>query len=95
MLARVLADFVNRADIAVVERRRGSSFLHQPSVGCPVCPGFRAKDLDGDEPVERRVFSQIDLAHASGAELPQDAISTDGVWRHEAVEVIMIQSRKT
>src|SRR5262245_14826681 len=86
MLARVLAGFVDCADIAVVQRRRGSSFLHQARVGCPVRSGFRAKDLDRDQPVERRVFGQINLAHAPGAELSQDAISTDGGWLHAAVE---------
>jgi hypothetical protein len=86
MLAGVLADFVNRAHIGVVERRRGLRLLYQPRVGCPIRPGFRAQDFDGDEPVERRVLAQIHLAHAPGAELPQDAISTDGLWMHLAVE---------
>ena len=64
-----LADFVNGADIGVVERRRRPRLLDETLLGILVGREIRQQKLQHDRAIEIEVDGLVDRAHASLAEL--------------------------
>ncbi len=78
-LAAGLADFVDRADVRMVERGRGPRLSHESRPGARIIEAVRREDLDGDVPMEMFVVGAIDLAHAAGTELVDDAVVSEAL----------------
>jgi hypothetical protein len=69
----ILADFKQRHDVRMVQARRGEPFLSQPAhahriVGHPV-----PHDFDRHFAMQLEVGRMIDLAHATGGQMANDA----------------------
>ena len=71
----ISADLVNRADVRMVERRRGARLFEQLRRG-----EFRGRilqPLDRDGPVQPRIVRAVHHTHGSGTELGVDAVVTE------------------
>jgi hypothetical protein len=77
-----LVDFVNRADIRMIQRRR------RPGLGCEALPvvfggyRFRRQEFQRDGPVQLRVLGLVHHTHATLAELPGDLVVRDNLADH-------------
>ncbi len=84
--AVLMADVVERADVRVAQRRDALRLaleaLAEPRVKRQRC----RQDFDGDDPVEARVASLVDLAHAAGPERRDDFIGAEACARCESHE---------
>ena len=71
-----LADVVNRADIRMIESRRGAGFALE--AGQMLFRGGQrgGEQLERDVPVKRQIVCLVDLAHAAGADRSDDLEST-------------------
>ena len=76
-------DFVDGADIGMVERRGGPGFVQQKFCGGGVGRGVFGDDFDGPVALEHLVARAVDGAHAAFAELGEDAIVPEHVVDHE------------
>ena len=83
---RVVVDFVDGADVRMVERgrrarlaqeRAGRGFIRQPIGG---------KELQRDLPRQLDVFGAVDNAHAAGAKLGEHAIVRNRLTDHGGTE---------
>ncbi len=70
----VAPDFVDGADVGMVERRCRPGLTQQPRLGLGRRGDTGREELQGDLPPECRVFGQIDDAHAAAAERFEHAI---------------------
>ena len=77
-LSVVLADFVDGADVGMVERGRGARFAAESFERLRILRDFFGKEFEGYEASERRVFGFVDHTHAAAAELFDDAVVRDG-----------------
>src|ERR1700745_3292633 len=81
-LAPLLVDFVNGADIRVIEGRGGPSFSLE-TFQCLWIGGYvGGQEFEGDGASEFDVFGLIDDAHATAAEFVDDAVVGDGLANH-------------
>ena len=71
------ADFVDRADIGMLERGSGLGLVNQPLPGLITTGPALGQHLDGHFPAECAVFREKDLSHPAGAELPEDSVMAD------------------
>ena len=77
MLAVVLADVVDGADVGVIQRRGRARFAPQPFRSLRVRDEVWRQELEGDGATESGVSGAIDHAHAAGAQRRLDAIVPD------------------
>src|SRR5712692_2198803 len=77
VLAVLLADIVNRADVGMIERGGGFGFAAEALECGGALRGFRRKKLQRDEALEAGVFGFVDDAHATAAQLLEYAIVRD------------------
>src|SRR6202162_6087465 len=68
-----LTHFIDRTNVRVVQRGSGARFLEKPRSGRLVRQGLGGEHFQGDIALELLVACPINLAHASGAELFNDA----------------------
>ena len=73
----VVVDFVNRADVRMVERRGGLGFLQSAARARRHRGSALGEELQRDGPVEPRVDGLVDHAHAAAAEPLSDAVVRD------------------
>ncbi len=73
-LAFVFADFVDRADIGMVERRSGLRFALEAFESAPVAGHVFGEELQGDETVQAGVFGFVDHTHSTPAEPLDNAV---------------------
>ena len=78
----VLADFVDRADVGMVQGRGGAGFAAKALQGLRILGGVVGKKLQGDEAAEQRVFSFVNDSHAAAAQQFHDAVVGDGLADH-------------
>jgi hypothetical protein len=64
----------------MVERRGGPGFLHETANAVRIARQFGRQQLDRDPAMQACVFGQIDLAHAAGAQLGDDAVVGKRPW---------------
>src|SRR5882724_11593250 len=77
--AALLADFVNGADVGVIQRGGGSRLTPKTLQGLRVlCQGLR-QELQGHEPAQLHVLRFINHAHAAAAELLDDVVMRNGL----------------
>ena len=83
-LAVVIADFVNGADVRMVQGGSGARLATKALEGRRVLRQFLRQKLQRDEPAELDVFGLVDDAHPATAKLAQDAVVRNGLVRHSA-----------
>src|SRR6266852_8751468 len=74
LLAVVLADVVNRADIRVIQRRGRLRLAAKAFERGRVLSRSRREKLESDQTLQARVFSLIDDAHPAASKLFEDAV---------------------
>ena len=82
-LAVVLADLVDRADVRMVQRRRGTRFAPEAFQRLRVAGHFLGQELQGHEAAKVGVLGLVDHTHPAAAELLDDAVMRDGLADHE------------
>jgi len=82
LLALVLADVVNRADVRVVERRGHARLASEPIERLRVGGEIRGQELQRDLAAQADVFGAVHHAHAARAEPLQDLVVTDQGTKH-------------
>src|SRR5712692_4176560 len=78
-LLATLADFVNRADVGMVECRCGTGFTPETFQCLRVLRDILGKELESYEATKVGVFGLVDHAHTAAAELFDDAVVRDGL----------------
>ena len=79
----VLVDFVNGADVGMIQRRGSLCFALETrqSVGILARDSSR-KELERDKAVQSQVFGLVHHAHAAAAQLVEDAVVGDRLVDH-------------
>ena len=71
-----LVDFVNGADVDVVERRRRPGFVQKALLGDLVPRRVGGEDLDGDLALETRISGPVNDSHPTAADAREDFVWT-------------------
>ncbi len=79
LLAVLLADVVNGADVRVIQRRSGLRFAAETLQSTGIVEHFGRQEFQTHRTMEPRVLSFIDNTHPSTPELFEDAIVRDGL----------------
>ena len=82
LLALVLADVVDRADVRVVERRGDARLAAEPFERLGVGGEIGGQELQRDLAAETNVLGAVDHAHAAGAEPLEDLVMADDGTNH-------------
>src|SRR4029079_15487654 len=79
---RVFADFVDLAEVRVIDAGRGARFTPQ-ALARSLVAGKRRQCLEGDRTLEPFVTCFVDDAHATLAQLAPDGVVAEahGLWR--------------
>ena len=78
----VLADFVDGADVGMVQRRGRAGFAAEALESLRVLGRIVRKKFERDEAAEQRVFRLVNDTHATAAEHFRDAVVRDGLADH-------------
>ena len=78
----VFADFVDGADVGMIQRRGSASFAAKALQSLRVLRGVVGKKFQGDEAAEQRVFGLVHDSHATAAEQFDDPVVGDGLSDH-------------
>jgi hypothetical protein len=81
--AAFLADVVDRANVRMIQRRRGLGFAPETLKRLPILRQILRKKLEGHKAAEAGVLGLVDDAHASAAEFFEDAVMRDGLIEQE------------
>src|ERR1700722_286340 len=81
-LLAVAADFINGADVGMVESGGGAGFTAETLEGLRVAGKLVGQEFESDEAAEFSVLGFVDHAHAAAAELFHDAVVGDGLVDH-------------
>ena len=79
----VSADFVDGADVGMVQGGSGAGFAAEALQSLRVLGDVVGKEFQSNEPAEVGVFGFVDDAHAAAAEFLNDAVMGDGLADHE------------
>ena len=74
-----LVDFVDSANVRVVQRRRGFGLALEAAESLCVMGEFVGKELQGDVATELQVFRLIHHTHAPAADPAEDAVMRNGL----------------
>jgi hypothetical protein len=78
-----VANFVDRADVRMIQRRRGASFAKE-SLSRRTVGGVALDEFEGHFPTEDEIFGEVDLTHSSRAESLEQLIVRNGLADHMA-----------
>ncbi len=81
-LPAVLADLVNRADVRMVQRRRGARLAHEAVGRGAIAGQLIGQELQRDVTAKQKVLGAIDDAHSAAAEHLENAIVRDSLADH-------------
>ena len=81
-LAVLLADFVNGADVGMVQGRGGLGFALKTGQSLRVSGDFLGQELQGHKAVQPGVLGLVDHTHPATAQLLDDAVVRDGLADH-------------
>src|SRR5215471_14362111 len=70
-------NFIDRADVWMIEPGRRPCFTEQALLRLLICCGFRWQELDRHSAVERCVLGEIDFTHSARADFLDDLITRD------------------
>jgi hypothetical protein len=79
LLAANFSELIDGEDVWVVERRCSLRLLLKASQSSFVSGVISGQELERNSPIEPRVSRQIDLAHATSSEQPNDGVVTEGL----------------
>ncbi len=82
-LTRVLVDVVDRADVRVIQRRRGARLALKAFERLTVVREIAGEELQRDLPAKLHVFTLVDDPHAAATEFLDDAVVRNGLADHE------------
>ena len=80
-----LADFVDRADIGVIQSRGGSRFSQEASLGGVFSAEVGRQEFQGDEAVQLEIPGLVNHPHAALAESLEDLEMGDRLANHPGV----------
>ena len=89
-LAFFLPDFMDRADVGMVQTRGRLSLALEAQHGLRVVGYFLRQKLQGDEAVQVDVLGLVDDAHATAAELLNDAVMRNDLVKHGRIAGLQI-----
>src|SRR5215831_17348042 len=89
----VFTDFVNRADIRMIQGGSCLGFTLESGQGLGVARDFVGKKLEGNETVKSDVLRLVDNTHPAATELLEDAVMRDCLAEHWA-EMLGLQVRQ-
>ena len=72
--AVLLADFVDYADVRVIERRGGAGFALETLVGIGSVVRSLGKEFECDAAAEGQIFGLVDHSHSANAKLRKDLV---------------------
>ena len=78
----LLANFINRADVGMVQCGCGLGLALKTGECLRVTGDLLGQELEGDEAMQRRVLGLVDDAHPAAPELLDDAVVRDGLADH-------------
>ncbi len=81
-LAVVLADFVDGADVGVVQRGSGAGFAAKAFESLRILRNVFGEEFERDKATEGGVFGLVNNAHPAAAQFFDDAIVRDGLADH-------------
>src|ERR1700734_2041922 len=81
-LTCVLSDFMNGADVGMIQCRSGLRFALEAGERLRGFGPFIGGKLQRDEATEGYVFGLVDHTHATATELLDDAVVRDGLAEH-------------
>src|SRR5713101_3379819 len=81
-LPGLLADFVNRADVGVIQCRGGLGFALETGEGLGISCDLIGQELQGHEAVQFHILGLVHHAHPATAELLDNAVVRDGLAEH-------------
>ncbi len=70
----MLPDFVDGADVRMIQRRCGTGFAQEAFIGLPILGDAIGQKFEGDEAVQRGVFGLVDHTHAAATQLLHDPV---------------------
>ena len=73
----MLADVVKVADMGMVQRGDRAGFALESLPAVVGASQLTGQDLEGDEPIQPRIASLVDLAHPARAEQPEDFVGAE------------------
>src|SRR5271157_3495548 len=79
----LLANVINRADVRMVQRRRGLGFALKARQRLRIAGHFLGQELERDKAMQPRVLGLVDDAHAAASKLFDDAVVRDGLADHD------------
>ena len=83
-LACILGDFVDGANVGMVQRGRSSRFTAEAFQGLRIFRDVPRQELQRDKAAEFEVFSLVDHTHPAATEFLDDAVVRDGLADHLA-----------
>jgi len=78
-LLAMLADFVDRTDVGMIQCRRGARLPAKPFEGLRITRESIRQEFEGHEAAEVGVFRFVDHAHAAATELLDNAVMRNGL----------------
>ena len=80
----VFVDFVDSADVRMVEGRSSARLALETLQRMPIDSGIFRKELQCDQAAQSNVFGLIDHSHTARAQLFLNTIVRDGLLVHDA-----------
>jgi hypothetical protein len=81
-LSVLVVDLINRADVGMVQCRRGLSFPLKAGQGLRIFGNLVRQELQGDEAVQLYVLGLVDHTHPAAAKFVDDAIVRNSLADH-------------
>jgi hypothetical protein len=78
----LLVNFVNRADVRMVQCRRSLGFTLEASKSLCILGYIIRQELEGNQAAQLHVLSLVDHTHPTPAQLLDDAVVRDGLADH-------------
>ena len=76
------ADFVDGADVGMIQGRGGASFAAETFQGLRVSRNIVRQEFESDEAAKFGVLGLVDHTHAAATEFLDDAVVRDGLADH-------------
>ena len=80
--AMLVVDFVNRADVGMVQGGSGLRLALETGEGLRIFGNFVGQELERDKAMQLDVLGFVDHAHAAAAEFLDDAVVRNGLADH-------------
>jgi hypothetical protein len=81
--AVLIVNFVDGADVGVIQRRGSFRFALKAAKGLWVFGYFTWQELEGNKPAELEILSLVHHAHAATTEFPVGAVVRDDLVDHK------------